>query len=32
MDLLEDDRLLQFQGEDGVNSYFDFGVGNLGIY
>lgn len=27
-----DDRLLQFQGEDGINSYFDFGVGNLGIY
>lgn len=26
------DRLLQFQGEDGINSYFDFGVGNLGIY
>ena len=28
----KDNGLLLFQGEDGMNSYFDFGVGSIGIY
>lgn len=28
----DNNSMLLFQGEDGINSYLDFGIGNLGIY